>query len=247
MIEIRSKQEIMKTLLSLLFIAIAGISNAQNAGEIFGKIINEKKEPIAGAIVTTTNNSILFGAASDADGNFRISGLNPGKYELLVIAMGHDSLKVENLWIKSDQITRVGELQLTETPDGYYGPTIRIVGIKTPLIDINGGTMISMGAGELLHSPAAHGGNIKQIISKGISDIKVGPNGTDLYFRGSRSGSAVYYVDGMKIYGEVPNVPSSGIQNISVYTGGVPARYGDSTGGYVIVSTKSYLDVWDND
>lgn len=240
--EIRSKQETMKTLLSLLFIAIAGLSNAQNAGEIFGKIINDKNEPIVGAIVTTTNNSIVFGAASDVDGNFRISGLNPGKYDLLVVSMGFDSLKVENMWIKSDQLTRVGELQLTETPDGFYGPTIHIVGIKTPLIDINGGTMVSIGADQLKHSPAAHGGNIKNIIGKSLSDIKVGPNGTDLYFRGSRSGSAVYYVDGMKIYGEVPNIPASGLQNISVYTGGVPARYGDSTGGYVVISTKSYLD-----
>ncbi|MFM2316499.1 MAG: hypothetical protein RLZZ155_831, partial [Bacteroidota bacterium] len=47
---------------------------------------------------------------------------------------------------------------------------------------------------------------------------------------------------GVKIYGSPLNIPSSGIGNITVYTGGVPAKYGDSTGGYVIIDTKSYRD-----
>ena len=237
----------MKTLITLLFVAISSLGYAQNAGEIFGKLLDESKQPIVGGIVRATNNANIFGAATDENGNFRISGLNPGKYDVLVVSLGFDSLKIQDVVVKSDQITRIGELELLAAQDGVFGPVIRIVVYRDELIDINGGTMVSMNADQLLHSPAAHGGNIKQIISKGISDIKVGPNGTDLYFRGSRSGSAVYYVDGMKIYGEVPNVPSSGIQNIAVYTGGVPARYGDSTGGYVIVSTKSYLDVWNKE
>ena len=48
--------------------------------------------------------------------------------------------------------------------------------------------------------------------------------------------------EGLKIYGSPLNIPSSGINNITVYTGGVPAKYGDSTGGYVIIDTKSFRD-----
>lgn len=33
------------------------------------------------------------------------------------------------------------------------------------------------------------------------------------------------------------------MSNIKVYTGGIPARYGDVTGGVVAVETKGYFDV----
>jgi hypothetical protein len=29
---------------------------------------------------------------------------------------------------------------------------------------------------------------------------------------------------------------------MQVYTGGVPAKYGDTTGGVIVVETKSYLE-----
>ena len=156
----------MKTLLSLLFVALAGISFAQNSGEIFGKLLDETNQPVVGSVVRATNNANTFGAASNINGNFRISGLNPGKYDVLVVTMGFDSLKIQDVIVKADQITRVGELELMAARDGVIGPIIHVRAYKTELIDINGGTMISMGAGELLHSPAAHGGNIKQISTK---------------------------------------------------------------------------------
>jgi outer membrane cobalamin receptor len=74
-----------------------------------------------------------------------------------------------------------------------------------------------------------------------ISDVKTGDRGEELYFRGSRAGSVVYYIDGVKVRENVPNIPSSGIASISVYTGGMPATYGDSTGGVVVINTKSFI------
>ena len=67
-------------------------------------------------------------------------------------------------------------------------------------------------------------------------------NGEELYFRGSRAGSVIYFIDGVKIRQNVPNIPSSGISGMQVYTGGVPAKYGDTTGGVIVVETKSYLE-----
>ena len=97
-------------------------------------------------------------------------------------------------------------------------------------------------AKELKNMPSANGGDIKKIVSSLTSDIKVSPSGDELYFRGSRSGAVVYFIDGVKIRENVPNIPSSGIGSIAVYSGGVPAKYGDSTGGYIIIETKSYLE-----
>jgi len=51
------------------------------------------------------------------------------------------------------------------------------------------------------------------------------------------------FLDGVKIAGAVPNIPPSAISSVSVYTGGLPARYGDVTGGVVVIETKSYAEM----
>ena len=48
----------------------------------------------------------------------------------------------------------------------------------------------------------------------------------------------------MKIYGQFTNLPSSGVGSISVYTGGVPAKYGDTTSGVIVVESKNYFDLY---
>ena len=55
--------------------------------------------------------------------------------------------------------------------------------------------------------------------------------------RGSRSDATEYYVDGIKVRGSM-GVPTSGIEQITVITGGVPAQYGDATGGIISITTK---------
>jgi len=39
-------------------------------------------------------------------------------------------------------------------------------------------------------------------------------------------------------------VPPTSIASFTIYTGGLPARYGDVTGGAVAIETKSYFDLY---
>ena len=48
----------------------------------------------------------------------------------------------------------------------------------------------------------------------------------------------------MKIYGTVPTFPAVAISSYSVYTGGLPAKYGDTSGGVIEIETKSYFDLY---
>jgi outer membrane receptor protein involved in Fe transport len=68
-------------------------------------------------------------------------------------------------------------------------------------------------------------------------------NGDGLYFRGSRTDAMCYFVDGVKMT-RLSGVPPDAINSISVYTGGLPAKYGDVTGGVVAIETKSYFDLY---
>ena len=80
---------------------------------------------------------------------------------------------------------------------------------------------------------------MKSILEKMTSEIQVSDNG-EMYFRGARDNDFVYYIDGTKIMGDNVKIPSAAIGSIEVYTGGVPARYGDFTGGCIVIETQSY-------
>ena len=60
--------------------------------------------------------------------------------------------------------------------------------------------------------------------------------GDGVNIRGSRGDATEYYIDGIKVRGSM-GVPTSGIER-TVITGGVPAKYGDATGGIISVTTK---------
>jgi outer membrane cobalamin receptor len=62
--------------------------------------------------------------------------------------------------------------------------------------------------------------------------------GGSINIRGSRDNATQYIVDGIRMNGNI-NIPRSAIQEITVISGGVPAIYGDATGGIVVISTKS--------
>ena len=82
------------------------------------------------------------------------------------------------------------------------------------------------------------------MIVKSFPGVTKSRDGESLIFRGSREGSMAYYVDGVKVTGKLSGVPTFGIRSISVYTGALPARYGDVTGGVVVIDTKTYQEEW---
>ena len=57
-------------------------------------------------------------------------------------------------------------------------------------------------------------------------------NSGNLNVRGARSDANYYYIDGIKVRGGANSLPQSAIEQVSVMLGGVPAQYGDVTGGY---------------
>ncbi|MGB1032788.1 MAG: TonB-dependent receptor plug domain-containing protein, partial [Flavobacteriales bacterium] len=101
--------------------------------------------------------------------------------------------------------------------------------------------MISVSAEALKNSPAQK--DIKTFVASMSSDIKTDSEG-QLYFRGGRPTSIVYFVDGVKISGNFQTLPSSGVGSISVYTGGIPAKYGDTTSGVIVIESKNYFDLY---
>jgi len=230
---------------ALFFVVTLFITNgliAQGFGELQVKVSDELGLALPGALVRIDGGATVRGDITDLDGRMRMGSLPPGSYTVEFVMTGKQRVRYNDVRVNTDQITRLLSVVMRDSVVNAIGTGPEIFGYRDPLINDDGGTVVMIRAKDLKNMSSANGGNIKQIVASLSSDIKVSPSGDELYFRGSRSGSVLYFIDGVKIRVNAPNVPSSGISSIAVYTGGVPAKYGDSTGGYIIVETKSYLE-----
>ncbi|WMN11978.1 TonB-dependent receptor [Marivirga salinae] len=98
--------------LSLALALIAQVSFAQTTGTVVGKIIdNETGEAVTGANVVVQGTTI--GAASDLDGEFKITGVPTGKQKFEVSFISYERMTIEkNVAPAQDQVTDLGTIKL---------------------------------------------------------------------------------------------------------------------------------------
>jgi len=220
----------------LTFIAIAAVSagfSQAGTGTLKGQITDKSTGetlPFVNLIVLQ-NGTQKAGAASDLDGNFSISSLQAGTYTLKVSFVGYKKFQVNDLLIKGDKITfqnvplESGDVTLDE---------FTVVDYEVPLIDKDGGASGgTMTKDEIAKMPGRSAGSI----AAQVGGVQTDGNGSISSVRGARSEATYYYIDGIKVRGS-SNLPKSAIQEVSVITGGLPASYGDATGGIISITTR---------
>ncbi len=104
---------------------------------------------------------------------------------------------------------------------------------RVPLIDMSAMNGCVVYRSDVNSTPMNSQINLIEPNMGGITNTMNGLN-----FRGSRSDAVNYYIDGIKVIGN-PKIPQSAINQLTVYTGGLPANYGDVTGGIISIETKS--------
>lgn len=224
---------------SILIIATMNLFGQSNFGTLKGTVIEKAtNEPIPFAHVSVKYGEKKFMTATDIDGKFTIKPLNPGTYNLEITFVGLDTLRKTGIAIDPDKITFLNNLKMTE------GNMLTGIQIEwTPdLIDPEDTKIKTIRAKDIAVLPVRN--NINMIAQSLSSEISTSEDGNEIYFRGSRNGDVIYFIDGVKITGGRPLLPSSSIQTMRVYTGGIPAKYGDMMGGVIMVETKSYFDYY---
>ncbi len=230
----------MKKYLMMIGMGLMALTiGAQNFGEIHGKIVDENGEGLPNAYVSTEEGSGGITATTDLDGKFKLKPLNPGIYNITVSFVGYANKTIAGVNVEPNKIKLVGKLVLLEE-GGVVTGEVQIVEFVDELIDPEATSVITKRHAEFIKSPLA------KTPMKYIATMVPGSYEKDgeLYFKGSRQGAVQYQIDGVKMTTNVSNIPSSAIGSISVYTGGIPAKYGDTTGGVVVLETRSYMDLY---
>jgi hypothetical protein len=225
------KKVMLSVLLSFGLMATA----QENYGEIVGKVYEPGGEfPAIGARVWVNTGTAVLGAVADVNGRYRISTVPAGTYTINFSYLG-DSTSISNQTVNPDGYANIDDVT-------FGDKMMNTIVIEHDRIKIEAGNehMITLGPKDLKHNV-----NIQSpvdLISNMSSDIKKSDDG-ELYFRGARKGEMTYLLDGVKTR-DISKVPGVAIGGVSVYTGGIPAKYGDTTGGVVVMETKSYFDLW---
>jgi hypothetical protein len=220
---------------------LAGVSHAQTVGEIHGKVFDSQGSPLFMATVSAERGDVLVGTTADEQGRFVIKPLMPGIYTLRVSYVGMVPHELSSIQVNAEKITRLSDIVLMSNTEL---PEVKIEAFRwtPPLIDVAEPTKLTFVASQLEDNPLRK--DPVSMISTLSPDIYKQPGTDNLYFRGSRSDGMAYFVDGVKVPGQLSGVPPASIGSITLYTGGLPARYGDVVGGVVAIESKSYFDLY---
>lgn len=200
-------------------------------GEIRGTVTDTTGFPLPGATVTWKVNGSIKGAITDANGGYLIKPLLPGFYDLEISYVLYKKQLISDIPVSAEKAT-YADARLV--PDNKL-PEI-VIKWQDPMID----------KGSVAPMTSIKAEAIEQSVARDvISFVATAPGvyqkdeGGSINIRGSRDNNTLFIVDGIKMTGPF-SIPKGAIAEISVLTGGIPAQFGDLTGGVVIITTKSH-------
>ncbi len=228
-----------KIRISAVALLITGALAAQTSGikvHLFDKLTNQPVQ-FANVVVEQGTNQVA-GNMTDEKGYVELKPLDPGTYNVRAVFVGYHDYLLEGVRVSQDQLTHL-EVPMVSVAD----TSIKVIVIRYRVNLVEPGTQKTVADSGDIHSRAS-GGGIQGIAASvpGVYSKDVGSG--DLNIRGGRADATQYIIDGRKVSAGdgISGVPQSMIEQISVITGGTPAKYGDATGGIVEVNTLSGAD-----
>ena len=219
----------MRKLLLGIILGILVIPALHSQTSLEGKVQDENKEGLIGATVVLFKSGVQKnGTTTDIDGNYSISNIDPGTYDVEFSYIGYQTQRIQGVIVFAGKSNRLN----AELNTGIVLNEVVVTEYKVPLIQqdntTSGGTVTSE--------------QIRNLPTKNINELAAttagiaSQNGGALNIRGSRSNATNYYIDGVRVNTSL--IPQTEIDQLQVITGGVEARYGDVTGGVISITTK---------
>ncbi len=224
-----------KNVFLVFFMMVISNLHAQVYGELSGNVTDETGQPILGASVFLEGTE--KGAQTDFDGNYRITNITPGSYNLIVSYVGFETQTTFNVIVRSKGTPAYNFvlLESTESLDEVVVTNANKISRpkETPL------STQSLSAVEIATYPGSNN-DVVQVAQTlpGVSP-SIGGFRNDLIIRGGAPNETVYYLDGM----EVPNINHFSTQGSA---GGPVGLINVSFIDNVTLSTSAFGAQYDN-
>jgi hypothetical protein len=236
-------EDMNKFLQLVCILLITSFSAKAQTGEIQGRVLDDKGEPVPFALVVVITDQAgkqrtSKGTKADANGRYTLKGLNPGTYNLMATSVGKPNTIELGIQVSAGRPTEQNFVMEQRSNTKKEVIIKAVAPVKPPkLIDVYKPKENVIGEQEVKDASMRDVGSIAASTG-GIVQSDVGGG---LNAGGGREGGLVYFVDGVKMTGS-PNVPATDIAQMEVFTSGIPAKYGDADAAVITIITKGPSD-----
>ena len=233
------------TVVCTLFLSLALQAQVSIQGHVTDKRTNE---PLTGAAVMVEGTS--KGTTADIDGNYKISGLSPGKYNLTVSYVSYNKLRIANVTV-AGAATTIQDIALEEA--GLALNAVQVVAqrrtdtelsmlksVRSSLQVVSG--ISSQQIGKTLDRDASE--VVKRVPGVTIQDNRfivvrgLNQRYNNVWLNNAATPSSETDVKAFSF----DAIPSSMIDNLLIYKSGSPELPAEATGGFIKISTKNIPD-----
>ncbi len=212
---------------------------------VTGRVVDaETRAPLSGALVRVLPQGLEV--LSDDQGRFRIEGVIPGLVAVQASFLGYAPARETDVMARTSRPTFV-ELALVPAPLEVEGLTVQ-ADLFRPREDAPTSTQ-RLTEVEIRRTPGAIGDISRTLLS--LPGVLSGvDNRNDLLVRGGGPSENAYYLDGIRIPqinhfatqgtagGALALVNADFIQDVTFFTGGFPARFGDALSSVLLIETR---------
>ncbi len=222
------------SLFVLLFSLTTDFAHAGTTGKISGKVVDDQGIPLAGVQVFIEGTT--KGTLTDAEGEYTIINIKPGKYVIVFSFLGFATHKVENVEVIVDKTTTVNAILREAVIEGEEV----VVVAERPIVEVDRTTTTSYVSAEQLEDlPIV---SVDEAINQQAGVV-------DGHFRGGRIGEVAYLVNGVPINNAFNNqasfeVEQNMVSSLEVISGVFNAEYGQALSGVVNIVTKGVSNDW---
>ncbi len=226
-----------------LLIALPVSSFAQGVGHVTGSVVDLKTGkplPFANIVVLGTR----YGAMSLQSGNFTISNLPVGTYNIMASYIGYEPNTLIGVQVDKDRTTVVNfamKMVIAGRAD-----TIVVVGTRDVIDLKRSDTRQEVDTEDVIKSLPVD--NIIEAV--GLQAGMVSRAG-ELHLRGGRAGETKFLIDGIEIedplFGGTTSFADLAISDTELLSGGFDAEFGNAQSGIVNMTTKEGTDKFSGD
>ncbi len=205
-------------------------------GGIKGTLKDEKGNEVVNAYVEVSTGGIIKGReVTDIDGAFNVHPLDGGNYTVKFSYQGHQQI-VNDVILADGQIALVNTT--IQTSKVLTGVVVRATTYRAPIINPEhpGGSSTKT-AEQIDKAPTRNTADLASLSTQ----VHQSSSGGGLSIAGGRTSNTKYVIDGQQLppgSNTFTNQNPGNVEAITTYVSGVPARYGDASGGLITITTR---------